>query len=104
MPLYDYECTNCGHEASHTVPSSSRDDVMPCSECSAPLNRLFPTNTHTKIGSSVDSMDAGKVTQEKNEKLKKKWSGYKGEEQNLRSQLTAMANEKIENQGNKKCY
>ena len=99
MPLYDYECINCGHEVSHNVRSADRDDVMDCSECSAPLNRLFPAKVHTKIGSSVDSMDAGKVTQEKNEKLKKKWSGYKGEEQNLRSQLTAMANEKVKNQG-----
>ena len=103
MPSYDYECKNCGHETSHNVKSSDRDVKIPCSECSAPLNRLFPIRIHTKIGSSIDSIDSGKVTKEKNDKLKKKWSGYKGEEQNLRSQITDMANKKLESQGKKCC-
>ncbi len=99
MPLYDYVCKNCRYETSHNIKAVDRNTIISCSKCGEPLKRLFPTKTHTKIGSSVDSIDSGKVTKEKNEQLKRKWSGYKNEEQNLRSELTDMANKKLSNYG-----
>jgi hypothetical protein len=57
----------------------------------------FPGTLHTKIGASLDSTDPGKVTRQKNEALKKKWSGYKHEEQNLRNKITSMVNNRLHN-------
>ena len=40
MPLYDYKCTNCGavREVRHGF-NESHDE--PCSECGAPMSRVF---------------------------------------------------------------
>jgi hypothetical protein len=50
---------------------------------------------------SRDGKDLGKVTKEKNESLKDKWSGYSYEQQSIREKVSKMTNEKIQKEGNK---
>jgi putative FmdB family regulatory protein len=40
MPLYDYACTQCGHtvEVRHGFNETHQD---PCTECGAPVRRVF---------------------------------------------------------------
>jgi len=46
MPMYDYECKNCGYEAKDIINAPSH---MRCPECNAPLIRHFPRTTHFKL-------------------------------------------------------
>ncbi len=100
MPLYNFRCSNKECRAynqpfEHYIFHPS--EVISCEHCKQPLIRLFPINVHiTGIGKTKDGMDRGKVTKEKNENLKEKWSGYSYEKQNIREKVTKMANEKIQ--------
>jgi hypothetical protein len=71
-------------------------EIPYCKVCQSPLSILFPCFLHVKTNNKeVDGRDRGKVTQEKNEALKKKHSGYSYEEQNLRTKMTKMADKII---------
>lgn len=39
MPMYDFECTQCGHAFETVTPSDAPPPV--CPECSAPTERLM---------------------------------------------------------------
>jgi putative FmdB family regulatory protein len=39
MPMYDFECTQCGHAFETITPSSA--PPPPCPECQAPTDRLM---------------------------------------------------------------
>jgi len=99
MPIYTYKCnnTNCKeflkpHE--HHVINPSH--LVHCELCGDVLERMFPLSVHiTSYNGEKDGRDMGKVTKEKNESLKKKWSGYSYEDQNLRKKINKMVEEKI---------
>lgn len=99
MPLYRYRCSNsnCKHyDADIEYFVKNINDEIICKECSTALIRQFPQVLHAKdIKGSLDNKDLGKVTQEKNEALKKRWSGYSYEEQNVRKAVSKMAEDKI---------
>jgi putative FmdB family regulatory protein len=42
MPLYDYECPNCGHSIERRVKHV--DSVVICSQCGVDMTRQFPMN------------------------------------------------------------
>jgi len=95
VPNYTYKCTNIECEnyennIEHYVSDSG--EIFYCIVCKEPLQRLFPLNVHVVgAGREKDGKDLGKVTREKNEKLKKMWSGYSHEEQNLREKVSKQA-------------
>ena len=55
-------------------------------------------NFHVVVNGEMDSIDTGKKIREKNEQLKKKVSGYKYEERNVREDVTRQYHEKIKQQ------
>ncbi len=48
MPMYDYECKNCGHEEKDIINAPSNIS-MRCPECNAPMIRCFPRTTNFKL-------------------------------------------------------
>jgi hypothetical protein len=105
MASYTYKCLNTECRfynlgINHITYNPS--EIMYCEHCKKPLQRQFPLNVHiTGIDGSKDGKDLGKVTQEKNESLKKKFEGYSYEQQSIRDKVSKMANEKIQKEGNK---
>jgi predicted nucleic acid-binding Zn ribbon protein len=101
MPLYNFKCFNINCELYNTdklICVSNKDNELICEKCGEALHRVFPTSTHiVSVGGSKDGKDIGKVNKEKNDSLKKKWSGYSYEEQNLRNKVTQMADKVIQN-------
>lgn len=98
MAICKYKCENekCS-EYNNVIERYvfGSNQVLFCETCDERLMKIFPLSVHIKgVGHEVDGKDLGKVTQEKNEKLKKKWSGYSYEEDNLRSKITKMVEEK----------
>jgi putative FmdB family regulatory protein len=94
MPLFDFKCEKCGRTFINQYVVRS-DKVIDCSDCKVPTVRLFPTSVHTKIGSVVDATNVGKRIREKNEKLKKRESGYKHEQKSLREHIERKVNESL---------
>lgn len=94
MPCYDFACTRCATVSENVVVTSS-DQTVVCFVCGAPMERLFPTSFHTKIGVGLDGRNRGKVVQEKNERLKKMHAGYSGEEQNMRKEISEQIKKKV---------
>ena len=43
MPLYEYECTNCGHAFSHVTKVDERDKIK-CPKCKTLAMRKFSSN------------------------------------------------------------
>ena len=41
MPIYEYECTSCGHIFESVRPLARRDDPSTCPECDSPGKRKF---------------------------------------------------------------
>lgn len=95
MPLYDYKCAKCDNIEVDFFVKRSSDPGPDCVHCGEPMKRLAASTIHTKIGASVDSKDVGKRIKQKNEQLKKKWSGYQRDDQNLRREITKMTDEKM---------
>jgi len=99
MPCYDFKCKACNTTITDIYVSSQQVSGglnIACPKCNTLMERLFPTNVHAKIGMSMDGADVGKVIQEKNEKLKKKWEGYSYEEQNLRKNIAEQTRKRVE--------
>ncbi|MFA5394964.1 MAG: hypothetical protein WC346_02990 [Methanogenium sp.] len=103
MPLYDFRCSKCPQRDIDVLLKADElsTHVRTCSVCGAQMIALFPTALHTKIDSTIDSRDRGKVVTEKNKKLKKRHAGYEHEEQNLRKKITKQVNEKIAKESRK---
>ncbi len=99
MGIYRFKCTNISCNKYNEVVEKyvfSSSTAVFCELCNEPLLKMFPLSFHVKgAGREIDGKDLGKVTQEKNEKLKQKWSGYSYEEQNLRKKINKMAEERI---------
>ena len=99
MPVHIFECNNreCSLYSVSFELYIKNNSIEPlCEECNSVLYRKFPVQLHVKdSGKNIDGKDIGKVTQEKNESLKKKHSGYQYEEQNLRQKMTQVAEEKL---------
>ena len=98
MAIYNYKCKNKECSEYNKIIEKyifNLTEILFCKNCNKELTKIFPLNVHVKgVGKEVDGKDLGKVTQEKNERLKKKWSGYSYEEQNLRSKINKMVEEK----------
>jgi len=95
MPLYDFKCDNCKFIRKDIYVSLvKRDEVVACPHCGRPMYKLVSI-FHLKKGTSVDGKDPGKVIEEKNIQLKKKWGGYKHEEQKLRDKINKKVEEKL---------
>ena len=94
MPLFDFKCDGCGRvfENQYVVRS---DRTIDCDKCGVPTKRLFPMSVHTKIGSVIDSKSPGKRVKEKNEKLKKRESGYSHEQKSMRKDIERKVAEKM---------
>jgi hypothetical protein len=97
MPLYDLKCDSCGLLVEDYYVSNL-EKMIKCKQCGEIMRQLFPMSVHTKIGSVIDSKNVGKRIREKNEKLKKRESGYAHEEQNLRKKITKLTEERLKNQ------
>lgn len=41
MPVYEYECTSCGHIFESVRPLARRDDPSACPDCNSPGKRKF---------------------------------------------------------------
>ncbi|MCE2465992.1 MAG: zinc ribbon domain-containing protein [Dehalococcoidia bacterium] len=41
MPVYEYECTSCGHIFESVRPLALRDDPSACPDCESPGKRKF---------------------------------------------------------------
>ena len=99
MAIYNYKCTNpnCKEfNISYERYVSNPSHIVSCNLCQGNMVRMFPLKTHiVGVGKEKDGKDLGKVIKEKNESLKKKWSGYSYEEQNLRSKINEMTEERI---------
>lgn len=95
MPCYDFKCSECGH-IEKDVLASSETTTQLCPKCSATMLRMLPNSTHTKVGASIDGKDPGRVTQEKNDQLKKKHSGYSHEQQSAREKITKHAQKALD--------
>lgn len=98
MPLYSYKCVNkkCNtfNEVRRLILRGDHQ-IPKCVDCRKDLQRVLPNKLHvTGVGKEIDGKDLGKVTQEKNEQLKSKWSGYSYEEQNLRKSINEMVENK----------
>jgi predicted nucleic acid-binding Zn ribbon protein len=93
MPTYTYDCNTCNESSKHFV--SHKDVQLNCATCGDVMVRNFPLGVHTVVGSQLDSKDVGKVIQQKNDILKKKWSGYKREEQSIREKMAKLVNDKV---------
>jgi putative FmdB family regulatory protein len=93
MPFYDYFCANCG-ATEENMYTKLDDESFVCSRCRHTMTRKFPTKVHTKVDTTIDSKDVGKIISEKNAQLKVRESGYKHEEQNLREKITKQVQEK----------
>jgi hypothetical protein len=101
MPLFDYKCPICGAikkdvfiDRTYMKQGVPDIKVMCEDSCGTVMQRMVSL-VHTKVGTSVDSRDPGKVTREKNEKLKKRESGYKHEERNLREDIKRKTQERL---------
>jgi len=99
MPLYSYKCINPSCKEYSIIVEKIQGvhihGILLCEQCQGPLQRTFSKSLHVVgVGKEKDGKDLGKVTKEKNESLKKKWSGYSYEEQNIRKKVTKMAEEK----------
>src|SRR5271157_5723697 len=100
MPLFDYKCRKCGALEEdvfidRTYMKEGKPDIQViCRNCDGVMTRQIPL-VHTKVGTSVDARDPGKVTREKNEKLKKRESGYRHEERNLREDIKKKTQERL---------
>jgi putative FmdB family regulatory protein len=70
MPLYDYACTKCGrvYEVRHGFDESHE---APCSECGAPLRRVFNAAPVLFKGSGFYVTDSRRSTAPKAEKPEK---------------------------------
>jgi len=99
VAIYNYKCTETNCTKYNEVIerfSFNSSEIMYCNICKVKLLRLFPSKVHVKgKGREVNGKDLGKVTQEKNENLKKKWGGYSYEEQNLRKKINKMTEERV---------
>ncbi len=99
MPLYRFKCVNTACKQYNEITERyvfNPSDIVKCDICNKNLLKIFPLSFHVKgVEREVDGKDLGKVTQEKNEKLKQKWSGYSYEEQNLRKKVNKMAEERL---------
>jgi putative FmdB family regulatory protein len=57
MPLYEYQCTKCGHRFER-IQSFSADDVKECPVCQGPVERLISTPARPQFkGSGFYSTD-----------------------------------------------
>jgi hypothetical protein len=92
MPIFDFVCPDCDIALKNYCV---RKTLPKCSRCGKYMCKAFPLSVHTKIGSVVDSKDVGKRIKEKNDRLKKRESGYAHEEQNLRKKMNKMVEEKM---------
>ena len=95
MPCYDFKCTVCTKVRQDVYISGVETPELFCDTCKGKMEKMFPLATHTRIGKSLDGKDAGKVTQEKNELLRKRWAGYAREQQSLQKKLSERGQEKI---------
>ncbi len=49
MPLYEFQCAQCGEKTEVLVRSGDRADAPRCPVCGAPMERQWaPVVTHTK--------------------------------------------------------
>jgi putative FmdB family regulatory protein len=44
MPIYDYQCHECGLRFEQSVKFSDRENDHPCHACNQPANRLMPAS------------------------------------------------------------
>ena len=99
MAIYNYRCTSPYCKEFNVIYekyTSNPSHRVPCGECEGTMQRMFPLSVHiVGSGKEKDGKDLGKVTREKNESLKNKWSGYSYEEQNLREKINEMTEERI---------
>lgn len=91
MPIFDFKCKSCGTVERDILVSKQDPTPQLCTGCGDDMDKIFPKSVHTKVGTSVDGKDVGKVVQQKNEQLKKQYGGYSYEEQNMRKHVESMA-------------
>jgi len=48
MPMYDYECKNCGHEEKDIINGPSNISLK-CPKCNTSMIRQFPRTTNFKL-------------------------------------------------------
>ena len=49
MPIYEYECPECGHRREDFKTLSRRNDEVLCDECLHPCDRLMPSGLGIKV-------------------------------------------------------
>lgn len=56
MPIYDYECPNCGYQEL-SVMVDKENNIVTCRKCKHKMNKLFPTNIGLQFKGSGWSKD-----------------------------------------------
>jgi putative FmdB family regulatory protein len=52
MPLYEFQCADCGHVSEHIVAGRDKTDGLTCTDCSsANLNKLISKSNIAKFSS-----------------------------------------------------
>lgn len=98
MPLFNFVCKNKECDKYDVTVSKimfGEITVPECEVCHSKMQQRISRTTHTIVGRTQNGRDPGKVIEEKNSSLKRKWSGYSHEEQNIRKDVTARAEEKL---------
>lgn len=63
MPLYEYECKNCGHKFEKLVSISKADESQKCPECGKEdSQKQFSTFATFSVGSSIPAPSGGGFT------------------------------------------
>lgn len=101
MPIYDFKCPDCGAEKPNVFLKKGSQKTIFCSACGVGMKKLFSARIHAVVESTMDGRDRGKVVQEKNTALKKKYAGYAHEEQNIRKKITKLAQDRLRSEESK---
>lgn len=99
MAVYNYKCLNVSCNSYNKIVEHfvyNPSTTVYCKHCNSPLKRQFPFSVNViGVEKEKNGNDLGKVIKEKNESLKRKWSGYSYEEQNLRKKITKITEDKL---------
>lgn len=98
MALFSFVCENTKCDNYEKIVKriiKGLSEKQYCSLCGEELRKIF--NFQGRIDMKKGTRDVGKIIQEKNESLKKKWTSYSYEQQSLREKITNTVNSFIKN-------
>uniref|UniRef100_A0A7C3SMQ1 Uncharacterized protein n=1 Tax=Dictyoglomus turgidum TaxID=513050 RepID=A0A7C3SMQ1_9BACT len=98
MPVFSYKCINVDCSNYEVIVKRvsfkfSSDEV--CEICKKPLKKVYNFfNVSVKSSNSDSVTNIGKIIEEKNNSLKKKWEAYSYEQKSLREKISEKLKER----------